>query len=178
MSIRYLQSGKLSTIQRIHLNTVSPSSVATEFAALSLILGLFYDDTWKIQLTALTQRVGGTLVRVPTPIDPGTGDFYEETGTSGATPAGAEGYIQQIFTFDTVNNNKARVRLVGVTGGVILPDDEIDADAAGTPAQKLAEYLTVTTTHIVAHDGSKMELPCHLTTALVSNIRRESMRVA
>jgi hypothetical protein len=178
MSLRYLRSGTMQKIQHVHLNTVSPSSVATEFTALAAILKEFYSSDWKIQLTALTQRVGSTLERVVVPIDPTTGEFYYADGVSTTTPNDVEGFLQTILTFNTVNKSKAPIRLVGVTGGQVLVDSEVDANASGFPAEKLCNYLVNTSTHIVAHDGSKYVQPCHMTIAFDSQVRRQSMRVA
>jgi hypothetical protein len=177
MHVRYLQSGKLSNIQRIHLNTVLAANVAAEFEALADILKLFYSSDWKIQLSSLWQVSGTAINRLSTPTDPATGAFYEKDGTSVASASPAEGFLQTIISFDTVNGHKARIQLVGTTGAVVEPDSEVNPDAAGFPDQKLVNYLVNTTTRIVAHDNSKFKLPARETTTFKQNLRRDSMRV-
>src|SRR5437764_10167831 len=87
MSVRYLSSGNVSSIERFHLNTVDSATVNTEFSSLLAFLQVLYDSTWNIQLTAFTQRVGSTLRRIPVPTASG-GGYLQHNGTvSTATAA-------------------------------------------------------------------------------------------
>jgi hypothetical protein len=177
MSLRYTRAGELQFIQRWHLNTYDAAQVSTEANALIPFLHPLYDDTWLVELTALTRISGSSEFRVVVPVASG-GAYIGHVGTSTDTTVGIQALVQTNLTFKTVNNSRARLRFRGISGLDINVDAEINADGSGDAFEKLVNYVVNTSTHIVAHDGSKFTLPCHQTFVQDARERRRSLRVA
>jgi hypothetical protein len=151
------------------LYTVPPAGgeagIVATFNAFAAVFKRLYNNTWLISLDQTFKVVAGVVTEVFTVAPPA--GVVGTNATAGTSPH--ETFIS--WNFHTVNGNKMRYFALSTTGWAFqAPYTVLAGDATDTGAT--AVLVTGATSGVLARDGTKPVLPCHVTYGLNKRLRR------